>query len=51
MIDWEDVLIALGLICLMVAAWLVYGWLGVLVMVGLALVGIGMVVAAWRKTT
>lgn len=47
--DWEDGLIALGVGCLAVAAWLAFGWPGLLVMVGLALVGLGLGVAVWRK--
>lgn len=49
MMDWEDALVAVGLMLLIVAAYLAYGWAGVIGFVGLILVTVGAWVAIWRR--
>lgn len=49
MIDWEDGLILLGVICVVVAVWLAAGVVGLLGLVGAVLIWVGVAVALWRK--
>lgn len=49
MIDWEEGLIGTGAVCILVAAWLGYGWPGLLVVLGCLLILAGVGVALWRR--
>lgn len=46
--DWEDLLIVVGVVLLVAAAWLMYGLAGVLGFLGIVLFTTGLWVAVWR---
>lgn len=50
MIDWEDGLIGLGAICVVLAVWLAAGMVGLLGLVGAVLIWVGVAVALWRRS-
>lgn len=49
MIDLENGLILVGMLCLLVALGIAYGWLGILVGVGLTSLVAGVLVALWQR--
>lgn len=46
--DWEDLLVGVGVVLLLAAAWLMYGLPGVLALLGGVLVSAGLWIAAWQ---
>lgn len=44
-VDWSDLLIILGVLCLAGAVWLALGWVGMLAFLGALLLLVGLVMA------
>lgn len=50
MIDLENGLIAVGVLCLLAAAGVIWGWLGLLVGLGITALVAGVLVGLWQRT-